>query len=1021
MHRRFSFRQVRGCRAALLAGLGFTVAASTAGTFTWQATCGASNNWHQKCTDTNDQCSVDPTLYRTWNNWGLSTCGATPGPQFPAPADDVFLNAGTARLTGAAAVWNLSLQPNGALDIASASGELAVTSTLENYSTLTAIDGGTLVANDTTVNNAGTIYLRYGGMSGAGHIRSAGTAVLGGSGAIVAETGVLDGTGTLVNAPGHTIRGGNGDFTVTLVNRGLISADVDNGYLRLRGPSVANAGTIQAINGSRIELRTSIDQNAGESRADGADSVVQFYTGAALTGGITSSANGGRHFADNADFTLTNITNAGIWGIQNGSVVTLRGSTLTNDGLMEVGLYTGGSGWPTLNFSEPVTVTGTGRIEFSGAEVKTDPGVTVTHAAGHTLCGGNGRLRAALTNYGVIDATTTGLALALRDEPKTNAHLMRASNGAYLDISTTVTQTPTGVITADGTNSRVRLYTGSAITGGALSSTNEGQFEAGYGTNIWSDLTHTGNARFVDGSTLVLTGTTLTNHGTIGLYAGGGHGWSTARCDAPVTLAGTGALEFSGGYLDTTAGVTMTNGVGHTLRGGEGQIRASLLNQGLILANQSAKTLALATNPKVNDGTIRATDGGYVALYVALAQGPGGQLTADGAASRVRFYSGSSVTGGTIETTGDAYCEAGYGTYTWANLTHRGLARFTDGATFVLPGGTLVNDGTLGLYYGGGHGGSHAQVTGDVLLTGGGDLLIDTGDVTIASGVTLTNGPAHTIHGRNTLTGTLVNEGTLLADRSEVLTFNPQTLGSTNHGTVTVQTGCRLTINNAAFFAQTGGRTRVDGLLTVNGGALTLQGGVLCGAGTLNGNVANVAAIVAPGSSPGQLQINGTYTQGADAAFHAEIGGPAVGTQYDRLAVSGAATLAGELRVDACNGFYAQPGQAFTILTAASRTGTFERVTGSQPCTVTYTATSVVITTLAPSVCLGDGNCDGVVNWRDIDFLVAAQNDNVSAWIARFGASGPACTMQNLDTNCDGYVNWRDIAPFIALMNSVCP
>jgi len=72
-----------------------------------------------------------------------------------------------------------------------------------------------------------------------------------------------------------------------------------------------------------------------------------------------------------------------------------------------------------------------------------------------------------------------------------------------------------------------------------------------------------------------------------------------------------------------------------------------------------------------------------------------------------------------------------------------------------------------------------------------------------------------------------------------------------------------------------------------------------------------------------------------------------------------------------------------------------------------------------PSLCPGDGNCDGVINWRDIDYLVAAQNDNVSAWTAKF-PSGPTCQFLNLDTNGDGHVNWRDIDPFIALMNTSC-
>jgi hypothetical protein len=71
--------------------------------------------------------------------------------------------------------------------------------------------------------------------------------------------------------------------------------------------------------------------------------------------------------------------------------------------------------------------------------------------------------------------------------------------------------------------------------------------------------------------------------------------------------------------------------------------------------------------------------------------------------------------------------------------------------------------------------------------------------------------------------------------------------------------------------------------------------------------------------------------------------------------------------------------------------------------------------------CRGDMNCDGVINWRDIDYLIAAQNDNLSAWMALFPPPGPQCAMLAGDTSLDGHVNWRDIDPFIALMNTTCP
>jgi hypothetical protein len=73
----------------------------------------------------------------------------------------------------------------------------------------------------------------------------------------------------------------------------------------------------------------------------------------------------------------------------------------------------------------------------------------------------------------------------------------------------------------------------------------------------------------------------------------------------------------------------------------------------------------------------------------------------------------------------------------------------------------------------------------------------------------------------------------------------------------------------------------------------------------------------------------------------------------------------------------------------------------------------------APPICLGDANCDGAVNWRDIDFFVAAQGDNVAAWEALFDGPAP-CDFANNDVNEDGQVNWRDIDPLVGVMGATC-
>ncbi|MCK4342643.1 MAG: hypothetical protein KAY37_13075 [Phycisphaerae bacterium] len=76
---------------------------------------------------------------------------------------------------------------------------------------------------------------------------------------------------------------------------------------------------------------------------------------------------------------------------------------------------------------------------------------------------------------------------------------------------------------------------------------------------------------------------------------------------------------------------------------------------------------------------------------------------------------------------------------------------------------------------------------------------------------------------------------------------------------------------------------------------------------------------------------------------------------------------------------------------------------------------------LAPlsPVCRGDGNCDGVITWRDVDYFVAAL-DSQAAWEDMFAPDAPSCPFENNDVNDDGTVSWRDIDPLVELMNTVC-
>lgn len=74
-----------------------------------------------------------------------------------------------------------------------------------------------------------------------------------------------------------------------------------------------------------------------------------------------------------------------------------------------------------------------------------------------------------------------------------------------------------------------------------------------------------------------------------------------------------------------------------------------------------------------------------------------------------------------------------------------------------------------------------------------------------------------------------------------------------------------------------------------------------------------------------------------------------------------------------------------------------------------------------PGVCLADANCDGEVNWRDIEYFVAGMNDNRAAWYAMFpDPQNPGCPYENLDVSLDDHVTWRDISPFVEMLGTTC-
>jgi hypothetical protein len=124
-------------------------------------------------------------------------------------------------------------------------------------------------------------------------------------------------------------------------------------------------------------------------------------------------------------------------------------------------------------------------------------------------------------------------------------------------------------------------------------------------------------------------------------------------------------------------------------------------------------------------------------------------------------------------------------------------------------------------------------------------------------------------------------------------------------------------------YTQTAGSTDLNGG-TINGGTLSINGGLLTGTGTVNADLTNGGQVIPGGTGvAGTLTINGSYTQTSTGALDIDLGGTTVGSQYDQLAVSGTASLGGTIDVSLINGFHPALGSTFQPLTFGSSTGNF--------------------------------------------------------------------------------------------------
>lgn len=377
-------------------------------------------------------------------------------------------------------------------------------------------------------------------------------------------------------------------------------------------------------------------------------------------------------------------------------------------------------------------------------------------------------------------------------------------------------------------------------------------------------------------------------------------GTLTAQADASYSLQVYGALFQQGNVTATNSGTIAGRDLGFRAYQGAS---ASLVNTGTI----SAGTLDAVRLEPIGTAQLSQSAGSILGARHGVYTNTLGTSTI--------AISGGTVTGGLARADGVAVVAAGSGPTSLsvenATLTAPSVAiRGGPGAFDVrLNGGSVVN-GAIEM----GTGSSTLQMDVGAIVTGN-----------ISGGP---NGQSWTVTGA----GQGAYQGNISGFANGV--FNAP--------------GARWTLDGTATFGQSltvsAGTLVVQGSVTAPGGVVVGAGGTIAGSGSLPSLTMN--GILSPGNSPGTLTVNGNLALNAGSTYVAEV----QGALADRVAVTGAATLAGTLKLVPLGGRY-NFNSPYTLLSAAGgRSGTFGVVdrTGSfgagVSADVSYTANDVQLT-----------------------------------------------------------------------------
>lgn len=684
----------------------------------------------------------------------------------------------------------------------------------------------------------------------------------GGAGAVVIgplPLGVLTSTVTGGN-------GGNGG------NGGLISGAPGDG-------GTGGAGLIFTSGGS-VSIGAAVTGGSGGAGGSGAVGA----TGAAGAGGVGIRG-------DSLDLTLGATVSGGMGA---------GGRALALD-------IVGGSNSLTLN-------TGWGllggiRVQTGSLGISTEGEATLDNAisgAGTIAKGGTGTL----TLTGANTYTGGTLINAGRLSVGTDAALGDAVGALSISggtLATTASFTSARIVLLNGLGGGFEPAAGTNLTLSGIIVGPGGLIMAGAGT-----LTLTGANSYIGGTAInagtLAIGTDMAlgmmmnslslNGGTLATTAS----FATSRI---ILLAGPGSFAPASGTTLTLAGTIL--GAGGLTVAGAGTL--SLTGTGMYTGGTTVSPGA----------TLRLGDGGPLGTIL-------GDVVNNGSLIFNRL-SGSSFAGmisgtGSVTKEGGDFSLTGDNTYSGGTIIPGGtLYVGTGGSTGSIGSGPVANDGTLAIWRMGSLTIPGAISGSGVLRQIGPGTTILTGDNSYSGGTVISGGTLQVGNGgtSGTLgTGGTTNDGILVFNRSDSYAYGGAISGT---GTL-LQAGAGEVIlsGTSTYTGATlvgAGRLSVNGSIASSSGVTVLPGATLGGTGQVPGTTVMPGGAIAPGNSIGTLSVSGnlTLSSGATAAF--EVGAATA----DRLDVSGAATLMGNLRLIPVGSSF-NFGAPYTLITANSITGT---------------------------------------------------------------------------------------------------